>query len=440
MFKGKILAMFFALIWAGSVLAAGPDLEKASQLMKQGKAGQAYALLLPYEFEMAGNVRYDYLLGIAALDSGNPAKATFVLERVLSLDPNHAGARLDMARAYYQLGNLERAKKEFTLLLGMNPPTLARTTIHRYLAAIASREKARQTGLKGYVEGVWGHDDNINNAASQSQIAVPAFGNLLFTLNPTSRKTGDGYFGVNAGMQYDHRFNPDLGVHAGASTRNRSYFSNSAFNSQILDESVALGFGPDDNEIRAGVAMEQYDMGSNRFMNMDGVTLSWRHAMGPSDMIDTGGQFFAYRFPAASLAINGFNQETLSAGWVHVTGSGKGMTFASIFAGQQQATNGRADGSSTLAGIRTGAQYTLRQNLDFFASFGFMSNQYDKQNAAFLATRRDTMADASMGLDWHLNEAWSLSPRIDVTRNQSDIVIYRFDMTDVSLVLHRDFR
>ena len=61
-------------------------------MLKADKTKDGYTLLAPYEDEMAGNVDYDYLLGIAALDSGQPDKASLALERVLAVNPNAAGA------------------------------------------------------------------------------------------------------------------------------------------------------------------------------------------------------------------------------------------------------------------------------------------------------------------------------------------------------------
>ncbi|NNM80359.1 MAG: hypothetical protein HKM01_07890, partial [Gallionella sp.] len=72
-------------------------LRDAEALMRAGKPAEAYALLEPLEFERSGEVRFDYLLGIAALDSGKPDKATLAFERVLAVNPNYTAARLDMA-------------------------------------------------------------------------------------------------------------------------------------------------------------------------------------------------------------------------------------------------------------------------------------------------------------------------------------------------------
>src|SRR5512141_635394 len=143
--KQRLLALGFCLCMAGNgALAADLDLTRAEALMKQGKAAEAYSLLEPFEFEQSGNIKFDYLLGIAALDSGKPDKATIAFERVLAVDPNFVGARIDMGRAYYQLGDMTRAKTEFEAVLSQNPPPAAKATIDKYLAAIEKQESAQQ--------------------------------------------------------------------------------------------------------------------------------------------------------------------------------------------------------------------------------------------------------------------------------------------------------
>ena len=134
--KRSLLALGFCLCVTGNALAADLNLEQAETLMREGKAAEAYALLQPFEFEQSGNIKFDYLLGIAALDSGKADKATLAFERVLALDPNFAGARIDMARAYFQLGDMTRAKTEFESVLTQNPPPAAKATIYKYLVDI----------------------------------------------------------------------------------------------------------------------------------------------------------------------------------------------------------------------------------------------------------------------------------------------------------------
>ena len=169
----------------------GKLLSHADMLIKSSRPAEAYKLLEPLEFEHAGEVYFDDLIGIAALDSGQPDKATLAFERVMAVDPGFKGARLDMARAYYQLGDMPRAKTEFTTVLNQNPSAGARATIQKYLAEIDARQTNKQTRLSGYVEGALGRDNNANSATSQTQII--GANATIYTLDPSSVKTATSY-------------------------------------------------------------------------------------------------------------------------------------------------------------------------------------------------------------------------------------------------------
>jgi len=193
-------------------------LDDADALMKAGKPALAYELLEPFEFDRSGEVRFDYLIGIAALDSGKPDKATLAFERVLAEDPYYAGARLEMARAYYQLGDIQRAKTEFEIVLAENPSAAARATIQKYLDDIAEREAGRKTRIAGYVEGRVGRDTNVNNSSEiPNNIITP-------TLYPTSEELSDNYFGVAAGGEINHDLNANFRLYAGADINKRNNY------------------------------------------------------------------------------------------------------------------------------------------------------------------------------------------------------------------------
>jgi hypothetical protein len=52
----------------------------------------------------------------------------------------------------------------------------------------------------------------------------------------------------------------------------------------------------------------------------------------------------------------------------------------------------------------------------------------------------DHLFDSYMGVNWHLDKNWTLRPELSYSRNYSDIVIYSYDRTNVSLTIRRDFR
>ena len=97
--------------------AMGALLREADALIRGGKLADAYKLLEPKEGDYSGELAFDYMLGIAALDSGKPDRATIAFERVLITDPNFSGARLDLARAYFAMGSDDLARNEFEIVL-----------------------------------------------------------------------------------------------------------------------------------------------------------------------------------------------------------------------------------------------------------------------------------------------------------------------------------
>lgn len=449
--KRMLLALGLCLCMTGNAaLAADPDLEKAEALMRDGKAAEAYSLLEPFEFEQSGNIKFDYLLGIAALDSGKPDKATLAFERVLAADPNFAGARVDMARAYFQLGDMTRARTEFESVLTQNPPPAAKATIDKYLAEIEKQERARQTTASGYVEFAVGHDSNVNFSTSQREITVPALGNLVFALSPNNVKLSDNYFGVGLGGEISHQISPRFGVFAGADVRVRDNRTQNTFDSAAMDGRAGVALGEGANVVRLGVQGGKFDLDGKNNRNTDGVSAEWRHLLNPANQLSLFLLNARYRFEP-TISVNNFDQSTFGANWLNVFNEGKGMFSATLLAGNERVPTSedgtplRADGGKRFNGFRLGAQFLLNEKVDLFAGIGAQWSKYDTPNVTFSSptesvTRDDRLYDANIGLNWRLDKFWSLRPQVAYLRNNSNIVIYQHDRTDFSITLRRDYR
>ena len=412
----------------------------ADALVKNGKPAEAYALLEPLEFDRSGEVRFDYLLGIAALDSGKPDKATLAFERVLAVDPNFAGARLDMARAYYQLGDMPRAETEFETVMKQNPPEAAKATIQKYLDAIAARNVVQKTHITGYAEGSAGHDSNVSSAPSQAQIPVPVFGNLIFILNQANLQKSDYYTGVAAGGEITHLVNPNTTLYAGADFRQLNNTTQTQFDSTDLNGHAGVSYATGAETVRVGLMKDQYTLANARLYDISGVNGEWRHALNPSDQLSLFSQFSSFRFDASALQNQDFDQSIVGAGWMHVMPDGKSTLLGSLFTGYENDVGGRPDGNNNLIGLRIGGQVVLNEQWDSFASLGLQRGRYDKQNVAFLTTRNDRQEDLSAGANWHFDKLWTVRPQVMLLRNNSNIAIYSYNRTVVSVALRRDFR
>jgi len=435
-----LLALLMLTFGASSVAQAQQaEVARAQQLLNEGKPAEAYTYLLPFEDKYAGVVDYDYLLGVAALDSGKSDRATLAFERVLAVNPNFAGARLDMARAYFQLGDADRAKQEFIAVREQNPPAQAQAVITQYLDAIDKIERAKKRTLRAYVELQLGNDTNVNNSGSQSTIAVPALGGLTFTLNPTNLKRGDSFKALGAGVDYGYQFRPDLGVFAGADFRQRMNFTQDTFDNGSMDMRGGVAIGESSHQVRIAGQSGRYTLDNELSRRSEGMSAEWKYTLDPVNQFNAFSQFSRNRFTSAANRVNNFNSSTSGLGYMRIIGDGKAVLLANYLFGKERDPDGRADGAKRMEGFRIGGQLSLRDDLDLFAVATNQRSHFERFNAAFLAFRRDDTRDFSLGMNWRFEKDWTLKPQWTYSRNFSSIQIYEYERNEISLTARRDF-
>jgi tetratricopeptide (TPR) repeat protein len=214
--QGKPEAVLQGNYSAGELRAL---LIRASQLHASGQKQAAYELLLLNEFEGAGNVDFDYLLGVTAIDSGHPDQAIFVLLRVLNQKSKHSGARLELGRAYYANGDMLDAQAQFEQIMQQNPPDAARSLSRQYLAAIERQLAASTSKLVRYIDLKTGFTTNANGATANQQpfrglAGVPA-GVQDLALDSNSLEQSSSLLAVSGGLNYSEQFEPRWFAKAG---------------------------------------------------------------------------------------------------------------------------------------------------------------------------------------------------------------------------------
>ncbi|GAB6042977.1 surface lipoprotein assembly modifier [Endothiovibrio diazotrophicus] len=437
-----------ALVLASAVGTshASPELlSQARELMAAGQADAAYQLLVAEEATRAGELEFDYLLGIAALDAGHPEMATLSLERVLAVNPRHAGARLDLGRAWFAMGDLDRAETELRAVQGLNPPAAASRAVTRYLAAIEQRraeEIALRTGPQwsGYLAAGFGYDSNVNNSTDQSTIFAPLFG-VNLQLSATNVESDDGFFTLAGGGQVTYPLREGLKFYAGADAERRNLFSEHTFDTGSVSGRVGLELSEGNEVFRLGLDGGRYYQDDRLNRDLAGISAEWRHSVDADNLLAFSAQYAAVRYDDAVLATNDIDQSVIGASWLHALGGSDGKTilFANLYGGREDDTNSRADGNKDLLGGRIGIQHSYSDDLSAFASLGLQEGDYDRRNLIFLTTREDQMADLRAGFDWGFKPDWSLLGQIAYTRNDSNIQIYEYDRAELSLTVRRDF-
>ncbi|HEY0665656.1 MAG TPA: tetratricopeptide repeat protein [Gallionella sp.] len=433
-------------------------LRDAKTLIERGKPDKAYQLLAPLEFRHAGDVRFDYLIGIAALDSGQPDKATLAFERVLAMDPGSAAARLDMARAYYQLGDLPRARTEFFAALKQNPSATARANIQKYLDAIDAQGNGNRMRYSAYVEAGLGRDSNLNYATSQSHVFVDSAMTTV-ALGPSNTKTSDNYLAAATGGEVSQGLGVNWGLYAGADVRKRANGTHTDFDSLNTSWRVGISYEAQADRLRASLAGSRYELGGASHNNTSGYKVEWRHVFSPANQLNAFFHSVQYRYAEPLLQANDIDQQAYGIGWLHVLADGQSSLSGNIYQGRENdvapiiivndpihgnitanPSSGRNDGARRFSGWRIGTQKSVSGSTALFAGAGMQTGDYDKTNYLFLRTRQDRFYDLNVGADWRWEKFWTLRPQLSYSRNDSNIAIYDYDRMDVSLSVRRDFR
>jgi tetratricopeptide (TPR) repeat protein len=436
---GSWVRGIFAACWlALSVSAAFADelTDRARRLLERHQAQEAYQLLSAQESQRAGQPDFDYLLGIAALDSGQPERAIFALERVLAVQPENHLARAEIARAYVATGEREAARREFEALRGQPIPGEAKANIERFLAAMRAADTTRWLG---YIEVGGGYDTNVNAATASSQVAVPAFNGAVFTLDPAFTSRHDIFGMVSGGVNVTHKLDESWAVLGAANGAARMPFENTRFDQMILDGSLGARWSRGKEAITLGGQLQTFEVDWARYRDTTGAVLQWQHSYDERHQASLFGQYAQLRYPSQS--IRDADRTVLGAAYGKVfTTAYAPVLFTSAYLGEEKE---RAAGVPHLGhdlwGARIGGQLRLGSGWGVIGSAAYEERRYGGPEPFFLDTRKDRQFDLTAGVSYLLRANTIVLAQVAYTDNRSNIPLFAFDRTVTSLSVRFNF-
>ena len=447
--KRTILA---AVLSAACALAFADEMSDARELIKQRDAERAYQLLEPLERTRAGNVDFDYLLGVAAYDSGRYDRAIIAFERALIASPGFFSARFDLARAYYALGADDLAKQEFTRLLQANPTPDGVRVINEHLAAIEQRRKGPQKRWKAYAEAGGGHDSNLSSTTPDFTNAINgAFGipGVLPTGNSIQRSAP--YWAVNAGGSGGIPFGDGWEAIGGVDLKSRSYTRYDMFDYRIADLQAGVLWGREATSVQLTAVGQAFRQDGDAPVaadgsrplndrNATGVNVEARQGLGSGWEAFGVGQWMRLRYPTNGTQDT--DQLYASAGVLRPTkGAWPGLWLLSAYYSHDRArADDEIDVGRKTAGIRGYAQRDYARGAYAYVYAGFSVRRDDGAfaRATTIEYGRDKLWEVSLGgaIPWG---RWSVRPYVTFLHNDSNIDLYSFRRTDGGVMVRYEF-
>lgn len=442
-------------------------MKDAQALVKVGKYAEAYALMEPYEFEKSGDITYDYLLGVSAVNAGKPDRATLALERVETVSPQYGDVRLWLGIAYFQSGDSARSKKSFEGLLAQ--PALSaqsKGTADQYLAAIKQQDdtkalaekKAKQPYLVGMAEFGIGGDSNITSGPKNY---VDAY-TTSFSVAPSPplppSNVSARFAQMNGNIEGRVPFS-SAGTYAFAlfDSTNRVYAKQSMMNSHANTVKGGVNIQSGVNTYRFDVSKRDYrqlgtsaSLGYTANSTQNAVSGDARFGLTERDYLGVSLQYNMPRYPTTDTQDT--NQIVLGTNYTHVyAAAGSPMIYLAVTHTRDKAVKTSmqlndgvtpTDASRNTNAVIFYTQYTPVPSADITAMWMLSmrrdSKPYARSNLVELGN--DDMQVAMLGVNWRPATNWLVKPQLMHINNKSNIPLYAFQKTEVSVSVKREFK
>ncbi len=432
----KCLLLFFSYI-SPSYAIDESVLLAAQNMISNGQSVDALDLLNPHEEEYAGNKEYDYLYGLALLDTGEAPAAVFAFQRVLAIEPNFAGARLELGRSYFDMGQMQRAQREFLIVLNQSPPKNVSDVIDKYMAAIESRSLKNRKGWKGFLQLGLGDDSNVNNATDLT--SIDAF-DYSYPLTEESRETSSSVISTMGGVSYDLPLNYDSKFFFKGSVNHRA--NNDASFTSTVNYDLLAGYNKAFSASGdLSVAVQVYTADVDGDFNNKGLNLTGQYNLNLSPSNQLG---FFFRGGSVSydtaFEIKDVDQTIFGLNWAHVfSGQSRVSIVLAAIAGQDTAVNEGSPYGRDYSSVRLSASYPITHRFNLFASMGSTDSDYDSAFFDNPDLRVDSLTDFAIGSSWRVNKTWMLRALLGQTDNTSNIEIFDYDKSIVMFTARSEF-
>jgi hypothetical protein len=355
--------------------------------------------------------------------------------------PENDRARLELARGYFVLGELARAREEFEAVAARRPPPAVMANIERFLDAIRAQESRYQPTATAYLEIGAGLDSNVNSGASGATIEVPTLGSVQ--LAQAGVKSGDRFLHLAAAGQVTRPVAPGVALFGGATYEGKRHgdWFDRQFDLGSLGAWGGVSFIRDKDVVRATLSYSTLAVQSERFRNVAALGGEWHRQLDELNTASLFAQYAALDYPAQP--VRDANFAGLGAGWrrafVHHL---QPVVQLQALAGAEKndAAPVRDDLSRRIATLRAAATMTPAPKWALSAGLSYTRSWFRAADPLFGERRRD----GYRGLDLGVSYRWgrNLSVRAEYLRadNRSNLALYRYDRDLFAVKLRYEFQ
>lgn len=415
-------ALFFCLAAFSHASSTTTITAQIKQLLSQQQYEAAYNLGLNHQFELEGEPEFDLYWGLSAIQAGKFETALFNFERLISSYPQVHRYRLELARCYFYLGNLERAEAEFKRVQAEQPPAAVLKNIELFLDQIAQQKRSFKSQWYGRLTLASGYDTNINSATNAENFILPlANFNFIVPISDKEREQASSFGQAQAFLGYQRPLSRLSSWGALLMASHKANFETSDYN-------LSQAFVQADYrrlwkrlQLRSSASFNQYWLASESFQQ--------------NSSVNTEAYWLSHNRwqPFARLTFthidNKVNQDLDRLQFQQEIGIGSHWgRLNSQLSAQSSQDNARNKNKAYMRdsfGFDWSGQYRYL-NHELYSQVKWQKDHYQEDFVAFNKTRQDTLVQALVGYRYQFNKQVSAYLQSSWLDNDSNLTIYQY--------------
>ena len=433
-----LLALVIVLSGATRLALADDLVRQGAALLAQGRAADAFALLLAQEPQRAGDLEFDVLMGQAAHASGQYTRAIMARERVLLAQPDNVAAQVALGLSLYAAGDRPGAQALPPGALALLVPVEAGGTLDPFLSTYDRSGRDGLSSLKGYLELGVGRDSNANGGPAQGGPRTALPGAPAWDLLPEALAQSGSFAGVTAGLRGRAVLDSQWSVVGNVVAGMRQYRGDlDRWNPAWLDASVGLAWRIQQHEWIASAQGSHYALDGSGLRTASGVLGEWIYRLDGFRQWGSFVQVLDVRYP--DQALRDVRRTVVGTAYSHVFRGGA-IAYAGFYGGREQpGTDGADPLGHRLAGVRLGGQWPLAAQWALFGSADWEHRRYGGEDPFFAVRRTDRQAQWALGVSWNPAPGWRVAPQWSWLRNASTLPITTYQRRVFHLTVRKEF-
>jgi hypothetical protein len=423
-----LLSLVASSLLYGQTPNEDPEVKEALEDYSQKNYEESYNLFNQAVTRYNENPQIFFYYGRSALETKRYEKAIAAFEKVLILQPSHTRTKLELARAYYEIGQYDEAKR---LLISAkedpNLPPNVKKSVDNLLQTIAMKNK--EAVINGFLMIGLNYDSNVYADTGETQFGVP-----LFNINVTGNKQKGDYYNSNIlGVNHIKDIG-DVGSWVWKSTGlvlNNNYRRYTDKNLFGLGITTGPSYFGKDYELYFPFSATKIWQGGDQYVNDISQGARWTRKVDSTFIFSAGYKYSRvfyenpnshqdYKEHAFTLSATKFFTPKWNVALGAKLSDSKGTRL-------QVATEGNTGDSETEGSINT--TYQATDKLSFTAGALFRNQNYHEIDVFFGNTREDRYQSYSLSSLYSITKSSSIKASVADIQNNSNHGPYDYDKT-----------